>query len=136
MSTATTTQPCLIEHARDAFNLFTKRLSSLKHEQAWLLTLRRDHRVIQEHLIGEGDQESVKFAPRKLLRIALLDDAEAIILIHNHPDGDLAPSLKDIAATAQIRSGCRAIGIRLLDAIIIAGSSYYSFDHEGSIKAP
>jgi DNA repair protein RadC len=135
MPRATATPP-LIEHARDAFNLFTKRLSSLKHEQVWLLTLRQDHQVIREYLIGEGDQESVTFPPRTLLRLALIDDAAAIIFIHNHPNGDLSPSQKDKTATAQIQDGCRAIGIRLLDAIIIAGSSYYSFSHEGSIENP
>ena len=62
---------------------------------------------------------------------ALQREAVSIILLHNHPSGDPAPSGADLAATERIRQAGDLIGIELLDHIIIGNNCYISFREEG-----
>lgn len=72
---------------------------------------------------------------KMLLTTALLCGAESIVLSHNHPSGQKHPSVNDNAITAKLKAGCTAIGLRLLDHIIVAGdySGYYSYCDEGQL---
>jgi len=66
-----------------------------------------------------------------LLRFALEHSAAGIAVAHNHPSGQNKPSREDILITKRIFEGCEAVGISLLDHIIIARGDYYSFENEG-----
>ena len=65
-----------------------------------------------------------------ILKKALLYLASSIILVHNHPSGNLKPSLADKKVTQKIKSACEMLEINLLDHLIIAGNAYYSFADE------
>lgn len=107
---------------------FATLLHGLEHEQLWLVTLRSDHSVIAERQIKRSSDRHIRFKPRELLRPAVIDGADVIVFLHNHPSGDASPSDIDKASTDQIRKACAALGIRLLDSIIVANGEWYSFE--------
>jgi DNA repair protein RadC len=78
--------------------------------------------------VGSLNQSIVH--PRDTLKNSLLSSAAAIILVHNHPTGDPAPSSEDIAITKRICEAGEIIGIKILDHIII-GDTYMSFSERG-----
>ena len=71
--------------------------------------------------------------PRELFLAALSYRAVSILLVHNHPSGDPAPSREDITLTRRIMEAGDLIGIRMLDHIIIGDNSYTSFKERGII---
>lgn len=72
---------------------------------------------------------------KMILTEALLCGAASLILSHNHPSGEMRPSSQDTSVTHKLKDACNAIGLRLLDHIIVSGdkTSYYSFVDEGII---
>jgi DNA repair protein RadC len=70
---------------------------------------------------------------RLVLKHALLHLASAVVLCHNHPSGSRMPSLADKNLTKQIIEAARWMEIKILDHIIIAGDSYYSFSDENTL---
>jgi len=83
---------------------------------------------IDEVSVGSLNQSIVH--PREVFKTALLSSAAAIVLIHNHPSGDPAPSREDREITRRLKEGGDLLGIRVLDHIIV-GSSYFSFVEQG-----
>ncbi|GAI90180.1 unnamed protein product [marine sediment metagenome] len=87
---------------------------------------------IEMHTIGSFDATAVY--PHQIFRSALLNNASAIICVHNHPSGDPEPSLSDRDITKQITIGSYAVGIRLLDHVVLGdGGRYFSFADQGLI---
>ena len=70
---------------------------------------------------------------RLILQTALLCNATAMILAHNHPSGQLNPSNEDIKLTKQIKEAARLMDMRVVDHLIITADSYYSFAEEGEL---
>jgi len=71
--------------------------------------------------------------PRELFKAAILSNAASIILVHNHPSGDPAPSVDDAQLTARISKAGEILGIRLLDHIIIGELGSFSFANPGRL---
>lgn len=79
-----------------------------------------------------GGTNSVRSDPAELFRVPLLSGATGIIIGHNHPSGDPAPSAADRRYTQDIAASAKLLGIRLLDHIILTpGTGYFSFLDEG-----
>ena len=70
---------------------------------------------------------------RIILQAALLTNATAIILAHNHPSGKLRPSRQDIVLTEQVKKAAEIMRITVMDHIILTDDSYYSFADEGQL---
>ena len=70
---------------------------------------------------------------RIVLQTALVSHASGIILSHNHPSGSTVASTPDNNLTSQLKKGCEAIGIQLLDHIILTGDTYLSYMDEGML---
>ena len=66
--------------------------------------------------------------------MALRYQAKYVVLAHNHPGGTLRPSSADVQLTDQLRAVLRAVGITVLDHVIVAGDGYYSFADHGLIR--
>lgn len=84
-----------------------------------VLFLDKKNRLIKDQVMGTGTVDHVPAYPREVLREAILCDACALILCHNHPSGDPTPSKADIDLTRQIIRGAEAIGIVVHDHIIV-----------------
>ena len=96
-----------------------------------------DHRgalLGQQRLHGQAT--AVVAQPRDLLRFVLAANAVAMILIHNHPSGRLAPSHADLKFTAQVQAAAALCGLQLLDHVIIASTGWLSLRHAGWMELP
>jgi len=90
-------------------------------------------RLIAGSVIGMGGATWASVCRIELLRFLIAAGASSLVLAHNHPSGDVAPSAEDMALTVEISRGCAAIGMKCLDHVIVgAGSArHYSFHDEG-----
>lgn len=87
-------------------------------------------RISGEEIQQRGTVNQVAIHPREVIKSAMIHKAKAIILVHNHPTGDVTPSHADLDITKKINIASAAVGIKLLDHIIVGKNSYYSFnDH-------
>lgn len=107
----------------------------LSQEHMKLLMLNTKSALIGERDIYKGTVNASLVNPREIFVEALQREAVSIILLHNHPSGDPAPSGADLAATERIRQAGDLIGIELLDHIIIGNNCYISFLEENLMYA-
>jgi len=122
-----------IAGSQDVYNLFQPVLGDLAHEEFWILLLNRANRVIDNIRISQGGISGTVIDVRIILKHALDRLASAMILCHNHPSGNLKPSEADMKITSKISDSCRTMDLQLLDHLIIADNSYFSFSDEGLI---
>ncbi len=122
-----------IVSSRDAFELLHPIVSDNNYEEFWIVTLNRGNIIKRTHKISEGSMAGTVADPKKIFKIALEDNASSVILCHNHPSGNRNPSKNDHEITRK----CKAVGLSLdlpvLDHIIIAEDTYYSFADEGDL---
>jgi len=96
-------------------------------EKFYVFCLDKKLKLINTVLISEGTLDESAAYPREVIRAAIKNNATAIIMAHNHPSASLHPSLNDIEATRRIAEGAEIIGLDVIDHIIVAGDTYYSF---------
>ena len=123
-----------IQNSMSAVKLLYKNLSVLDHEEAWVIYLTSRHSLIGSEMISKGTLDQTSLDCRTVMRQALLHNAGGIIILHNHPCGDASPSKADIRFTSDLRKACSLMGICLLDHIIVAEDSFFSFCEENTYK--
>lgn len=101
-------------------------MRTLKAEQVVCIALDTKNCIIGQRTIFQGTLDTSIVHPRDIFRFAIQVNARAVMLVHNHPSGDPRPSYEDSKITKRIAFAGTAIGIQLLDHIII-GDHYYSF---------
>jgi DNA repair protein RadC len=109
----------------------TLRLGSLDHEIFGLILLDKRHRIIECVDLFRGTIDGASVHPREIVKLALLKSAAACIAYHNHPSGVKEQSQADELITARVRDALALIDVRLIDHLILAGSSVLSFAQEG-----
>lgn len=109
------------------------RMEDLTVEEFHVLILDAQHRLERDVLITRGILNSSLVHPREVFREAIADCACAVILLHNHPSGDPAPSADDRAVTEQLVAAGRTLDIPVHDHIIIGRGRYTSFAEAGLI---
>jgi len=92
---------------------------NLAQECFQVLTLNSKNDLIDRHLITLGLADACLIHPREVFRSAILDNAAAIVCIHNHPSGDPTPSAEDIRITRQLVQAGKIVDIKVLDHVII-----------------
>jgi DNA repair protein RadC len=102
------------------------RLSSLDHEQIWVLALDGRNGLRSARRIAEGGLHGCSVDPRDILRAVVRDAASAFVLVHNHPSGDPSPSAEDVELTRKVARAADALGTPLVDHVIIAGGGHTS----------
>lgn len=123
----------LIQSSQDAFKLLYPYVADLNHEEFWVLFLNKRNKVLAHEKISAGGTDSTIVDLKILFLKALQWKAQSLIICHNHPSGNLNPSPQDIDLTKKIKEACKILGFNLLDHIIIANDTYYSFTDVGSI---
>ena len=105
----------------------------MKETKEMFLTLHLDgkNRIIAMDLVSMGSLNQSIVHPREVFKTALLSNAAALILIHQHPTGDPNPSSEDINITRRLKEAGELMGIRILDHIIIGDGEYLSFVERG-----
>ncbi len=120
-----------ITASKDAYELMKGHLLDLPHEEFWILMLDRSNHVIKKGQISSGGVSGTVVDPKLVFKNALDELASYIILVHNHPSGNLKPSEPDIRLTKKIKDAGFMLEIPILDHIIITNESYFSFADEG-----
>lgn len=113
--------------SKAVFDYIKYDLWDLDHEEFWIITLNRAKRITGKYQISHGGTASTDVDIKILLKTALQQLADCIIAVHNHPSGNLQSSMQDDMLTQKIKHGCSAIGIPLLDHLIISRNGYYSY---------
>lgn len=108
-------------------------LKNLNYEVFHVLFLDKKHQLIEDELLGIGENDYVAVSSRAIAKKALLLSASSVILLHNHPSGDLRASASDIKTTNEIILALKNLEIKVLDHLIIGPSGHYSFKEEGLI---
>jgi DNA repair protein RadC len=119
---------------QDVFRHFGARLRRLSHERFVVVLLDGRHRVIGEEMVSQGTLTASLVHPREVFRPALRASAAAVILVHNHPSGDPAPSAEDRVVTERLARAGEILGIRVLDHLVIAERGFVSLREEGTIS--
>lgn len=90
------------------------------------------------HLVAMGGSGSVTYTWRDVLRGALLMDADAVLLVHNHPSGGLSPSADDLRTTVEMKRQCAAVGLHFIGHAIVNsdGSEGFDIEPDPAAKAP
>lgn len=122
-----------ITSSNEVFNLMFPLLGDLTYEEFWVLLLNRSNKVTEKRKISQGGITGTVTDIRLILKMAIDSLSTSIILCHNHPSGNLQPSEADINITRRLKEASSLMDIAVLDHIIIAGKSYYSFADEGTI---
>ena len=106
-------------------------LANETSEQIRLVFLDRKNRIMAEEVHNYGTADEAMLYPREVVKRALELNAHALVLVHNHPSGDVNPSKSDIQMTLAIRETVEKIGISLFDHLIIGRNNYTSFKIQG-----
>lgn len=119
-----------INTPRTVFRLMQPTVKDLDHEECWILLLNKSNRLISKIRMSSGGLDSTIIDCRLIIRKAIDKKASAIILIHNHPSGSALPSIADIDQTKALTKALKVCNLSLIDHVIIAKDSYYSFADE------
>jgi DNA repair protein RadC len=111
-------------------------LRDLDHEECWVLFLNKSNGLISKEKMTSGGQDFTVMDKRVVVRRTIEKKAASIILVHNHPSGNAMPSVEDINQTRDLGRALSACGLQLLDHVIVAGASYYSFSDEQVVESP
>ncbi len=111
-----------------------KRYSRKAQEHFLVICLNAGRMAIATRIITVGLLNRTVIHPREIFRQAIIDNAESIIIAHNHPSGLLSPSNEDIELTKRIQEVGRLVGIPVLDHLIIGRNGFYSFATEGLLR--
>lgn len=109
-------------------------MRDLDHEECWALFLNRANGLIAKEKMTSGGQDFTLFDKRVIVRRALERKCTSLILVHNHPSGNPHPSVEDINQTKDLHRALSSCGLQLLDHVIVAGASYYSFSDEQVVQ--
>lgn len=108
-------------------------LAGRSEECLELIYLSVRNTVIRAETVALGLIDRVSISPRKIVECTLAAKASAVILVHNHPSGDVTPSLEDILLTQEVVDAARLLGISVYDHIIVGRQAYYSLKANGKI---
>ena len=102
-------------------------LKNLNYEVFRVLFLDKKYRLIEDELMGIGENDHVFVSAKSIAKKALLLGASSVILMHNHPSGELQASLSDIQTTKEITAILKGLEVKILDHLIISPQGYFSF---------
>ncbi len=122
-----------IQSPRDVVARYGPPLRDLQQEIFAIVLLNTAGYIVGDYRLSEGGLASSIVEPRAVFRRAILENAAAIICMHNHPSGNPEPSAEDIAITRQLVEAGKLMGIPVHDHIIIAGNTYTSLAERGLI---
>lgn len=119
-------QKILLNKPERVFHFIKDKYVGEKRECVYCISLDSKNQLIQTDLISIGTVNFSVAHPREIFQYAIKNSAVSIILVHNHPSGDLEPSMDDINLTRRVEKSGNIIGIKLVDHIIVSKANYYS----------
>lgn len=120
-----------ITSSKAVFEIMQPIIGELPHEEFWVLYLNNSNKVIYKAQLSKGGITGTVVDIRLLFKMALEQNATAVLLTHNHPSGKLLASDADIQITKKIKEAGKTLEIHVLDHIIITENGYLSFQDTG-----
>ena len=117
--------------SREVADHLASYLADRDRETFVVLFLNGRNALISTEIVFEGTLTQAVIFPREIVKYALLKNAAGLICGHNHPSGAVQPSGDDQRITRKIKGACEAVGVQLLDHLIIASGEYFSFADGG-----
>lgn len=119
--------------SKDTYQLMRPYLVDLNHEEFWVVFLGRSNRLLSVQNISKGGVTGTIADPKIIFKLALEHTASNVVLVHNHPSGNLKPSQQDLVLTAKLKSAGAVLDISVMDHLIITNGGYFSFADEGKL---
>ena len=117
---------------QDAANLVTGEMGTLDQEHLRVILLNTRNEVLSNHEVYVGNVNSSVVRPAEVFRPAVRNNAPSLIVVHNHPSGNPAPSDDDFAITEDLGAAGKLLGIDVLDHLIVgSGQRYVSMNETG-----
>jgi DNA repair protein RadC len=123
-----------IANAQDVVGIIMPQIRDLKTEVFKVVYLNSNNRIIDITDAAVGTVNQAMPIVREIIHAALQKFAAAIICVHNHPSGNLAPSPEDKKFTGELSAAGKLMGVKILDHIIIGDGSYFSFADESCLE--
>lgn len=120
-----------IKSAIDVYNYLHAKMVLEKQEKFYVMFLDSKNKVIKEKAIFIGTLNSSIVHPREIFKEAVSCSCAALICVHNHPSGNVTPSIEDIEVTKKLYNVSMIMDIPLLDHVIIGDNDYYSLKSNG-----
>ncbi|RIM51283.1 RadC family protein, partial [Staphylococcus capitis] len=131
LNASSTIDKVKITHPSDVADLMMSSMKDLDQEHFVVLLLNSKNIVIKQSWIFKGTLNSSIIHPREVFNIAIRESSNAIIIVHNHPSGDVTPSREDITTTLRLKECGAILGIDVLDHIIIGDNQFTSLVEAG-----
>lgn len=122
-----------LQTSHDAYALFHPILCDLPYEELWVALTNRSNKVIGKTKISQGGVSETSADLRIILKTAINGLATGILLCHNHPSGNVQPSLQDDTLTQRLQNAAKLMDITLLDHLILSDNAYFSYADEGRL---
>ena len=119
--------------SNDIYQIMKPELMDLQKEEFWIILLNRANGLIKKEQISSGGISGTVADPKIIFKAALDQYASSIILVHNHPSGNLKPSKADIELTNKMKTAGKLLEIPVLDHIIFGDEGYLSFADDGML---
>ena len=122
-----------IAGSQQIYNYMRHEIGNQDHEEVWVLLLNRRNQIKKRVCLTKGTAIASLFDVKSTIKTALLENAEGMILCHNHPSGNTLPSTQDDNITRDLKKACDFLHIRLLDHVIVTANGYYSYHDNNRI---
>lgn len=119
--------------SKDIYELMQPLIGDLRNEEFWIVALNNAARVMKKVQVSVGGIDHTSADVRLIMRVLIETGATQFAAVHNHPSGNPKPSREDTRMTEQLKKAAEIFNIRLMDHVIVAGKTYYSFCDEGLI---
>ena len=123
-----------VSSSQDAFNVMLHQWEDIHYRESFaILLLNRANKCLGFTFISKGGLSGTVADPKVIFQTALKANASSIILVHNHPSGNLQPSQNDINLTKNIVKAGKLLELQAIDHLIVSDDAYFSFADEGLI---
>lgn len=122
-----------VTSAQAVYDFLSPKLVALPNEHFFVLHLDSKHKIIKQEIISIGTLNASLVHPREVFKSAIKENSKSLIVVHNHPSGDQAPSAEDEKVTKILFRAGELLGINVLDHVIIGRNGFYSFREEGKL---
>lgn len=116
-----------VTSASTIFDVMRPEIANLPHEEMWAIFLNQSNQIIGLYRSSEGGTAVTICDIKKIIRQAILARAEALILCHNHPSGNVHVSPQDDNVTRKMKEACSTLDLRFLDHVVVTTDGYYSY---------
>ncbi len=116
-----------LKTSKDVYEYVKRDYMFLEYERITILLVNSKLRIINKKIYENSEYDRVELKIKDIIKFSIDNNAFGIFIIHNHPTGNLRPSIADIESTKKIASLCDGIGVHFFDHLIISGDKFYSF---------